>query len=408
MDAPWMQDKEWASGRIRSHAGAATAGLWIMAVLANGLSWTVMILFWRADERDFVKVAALFCALALFLLLAAAWQTWGWLRHGNSILELGAAPGVIGGKLEGVIHTRLSALPGKPIQVTLTCNRQFRSKAVRGSGEADRINTAVLWQADRNVPAARLTQGPDGLSCPFCIQIPYGLPGSEKPRGGDGILWRLGASCDVPGIDFVTEFLVPVFVTEDSNPAWTEEAVATMAEQDEPADSPAAPPPLVGETAFEVQPTRRGGTQYEFRMTLPAGVAVALPVTGALITAGSAALYMWLGEMGPFAVLPATLGVLLLLASAVGSTYRVRVVVDDGFVTIRKSALAIPRTWRIPFSEITGVRMRQEVVEGVKGKRMPWDIEIHRTGHPSVSLGVSIRERGEADRVAEQLRRLTR
>ena len=85
---------------------------------------------------------------------------------------------------------------------------------------------------------------------------------------------------------------------------------------------------------------------------------------------GSVLLCLWLGEMGLFAVVPARLGVLFLFAG-VAPILRSRVVIEDGSVTVRKSAPAIPGISRIPPSEIEGIKLRQEVVEGVSGKKRP-------------------------------------
>lgn len=79
---------------------------------------------------------------------------------------------------------------------------------------------------------------------------------------------------------------------------------------------------------------------------------------------------------------------------------------DEGdIVRVRKSVLRIPVTWRIPFSEIASVRVRHEIVEGLEGKNRDWDIEFDRRGKTPVRAGASFRERGEADRVANDMKR---
>ena len=62
MDAPWMQNKEWASGRITCKAGTAALLTWILAGVSNALIWTITILIWHY-ERDAVKAMALFCVI---------------------------------------------------------------------------------------------------------------------------------------------------------------------------------------------------------------------------------------------------------------------------------------------------------------------------------------------------------
>ena len=140
MDAPWTNNKEWASGRISSHSGGAVILVWVFAGLSNALIWTASYLFYLQEgEGDVMKVMALFCVVGVGLLVWAAKRTWQWIRHGSSTLELSSVPGVIGGTLEGALHTRLREVPEKPIELTLTCNRQYVVKAPRNSKQGDRI-----------------------------------------------------------------------------------------------------------------------------------------------------------------------------------------------------------------------------------------------------------------------------
>ncbi len=292
MDSPWVLNKEWASGRITSKSGTRAIGAWIFAGLSNALIWTVTILIWHYD-RDSIKIAAFFCPIGIGLFVWAIRQSWRWFRHGSSVLELASILGVIGGTLEGVIHTRLRRFPTKPIEVTLTCNRQYLHKAPSRSKEGDHYDTAVLWQADRSVAANRLNHGPHGVSFPVRIQIPNGLPANDNSDEDEQIFWKVEASCDVPGIDFQSEFLVPVFVTEKSNPEWTEEKVDEMIEGEEKTElTPEASRAVIGETPVTIKPTKSGGMEYIFRINLPIKIDILLPVYGVLITGGSALFYL--------------------------------------------------------------------------------------------------------------------
>ena len=161
-------------------------------------------------------------------------------------------------------------------------------------------------------------------------------------------------------------------------------------------------------SSVTMQPTRDGGMEYVFRIVVPFKVAVCITLLAVLVSAGSVGLYLWLGEMGPFAVISGFIGLLLLLATVVIWTFKSRVLIEDGLVTVRKSVLGIPLSWRIPFSEISQVRVRHEEVDGVKEKDRNWDIEIDRKEGASVKLGASIRERTEAVCMAEEIQKLIR
>jgi hypothetical protein len=411
MDSPWMNNKEWASGRIPCKTGRAVVLLWVMAVLSNGLIWTTMLILWRnTNERNALKVVALFSLLGFLLLYLALRQTWRWLRVGRQVFELASIPGVMGGILEGVIQTGLKAIPGKPIRLSLTCSRQVLVKAVKSrkseNQEMDHFETTTLWQMDRTLPVTRSGFGPTGVSFPVCLQIPYGLPESDHSKTDDQILWKLAASCEAPA--FRSEFLVPVFATAKSNPGWTVEKVDAMAEQEEQSEATGPPAAVTLETVVTVSQTSLGGREYSFRPKLSPGLHILMPLSGLLIIGGSAGLYLWLGELGPFAFLPGILGILLLSATLIAWTYRSRVRLESGFVTLKKSILGIPLTWKIPFSKIKGVRVRHEIIEGVSGKDRGWDIDIHRSDEKPVKIGATLRDRNEAESLAQEIFRLTR
>ena len=409
-DAPWMQKRDWACGRIRSIGVAKVVLCWVIAALWNGFVWTWMMLIWGdPEERAVVKVLALFGLIGLGLFVWAVRRTWAWFRYGGSVLELASTPGVIGGTLEGRIQTGLQTFPTKPIQLVLTCIRQ--SEVTRGSGRRreSEISINTLWETDRSVAVGRLTRGPRGLSIPLRIMIPYGLRGSDNSDPNNQIRWQLVVSCPLPGIDFRAEFNVPVFATADSKREWTREKVDEMADQEREADSPPESSRAKSWVSpVEIRPTQGGGMEYVFRMHAPFKTAIGLTLVAVLVSAGSVGLYLWLGEMGPFAVLPGILGFLLLLAAVTLWTFRSRVLIEGGMVTIRKSVLGIPLIWKIPCSQVSQVRVRHEEVDGVKEKDRDWEIEIDRRGGKPVKLGASIQERAEAVRLAEEILRQIR
>lgn len=195
-------------------------------------------------------------------------------------------------------------------------------------------------------------------------------------------------------------------------PVWeehSEEGVDEIAQQEGPAEYLRRP--LHAESrvsSVTMRPTRDGGMEYVFRIGVPFKVAIGITLLAVLVSAGSVGLYLWLGEMGPFAVIPGIIGFLLLLVTIVIWTFKSRVLIKEGLVTVRKSVLGIPVTWKIPFSEISHVRVRHQELDGVKEKDRDWEIEIDRKAGESIKLGASIRERTEAARLAEEIQKLIR
>jgi hypothetical protein len=81
--------------------------------------------------------------------------------------------------------------------------------------------------------------------------------------------------------------------------------------------------------------------------------------------------------------------------------------VERETITIRKSLLGIPRTWKIPFSDVKKIRVQRELVEGVDEKDLDWEIAIDRySKDEEKTLGASFRTRTDAMRVAREIENL--
>jgi hypothetical protein len=397
-----MWRKDWVQGRIRGHSGNQALLLWIMAIPWNGFIWVLLWLLWgNPDKTSMIKVAVLFAVLGLILLASAIQSTLAWFRFGSSVLELAAIPGVIGGTIEGRIRTRISNPPRGPVQLTLSCLRRRASLGESRSGQTGRtrhdVRSDLLWRGGRRVPAEQLERTPRGLIIPVKLHIPSELEGADSSDPDDQIIWTLAAAADIPGVDFSADFNVPVFVTEDSDAELTREKVDELVEREETFAQPVDPgnswvPPVV------VQPTGRGGIKYTFRLSVTLRVALTVSVLALSVCGGSAALFVWLGEAGPFALVPGAFGALLLLATVVIWTFTSKVVIEGGAITVRKSVLGIPRTWRIPYSEVKAVRTKKQTDS--------WEIKIERHQGPEVDIGATIPGRADALRVVEEIERL--
>lgn len=405
--APWLERQDWRDGLVRGRSGNQAALLWVMAVLWNAFIWAVVWLVWDDPERTaMLKVSALFAVLGLVLLGSAFFKTLAWLRFGSSVLELATTPAVIGGALDGRIRTRLRRPPAGPVQLTLSCIRRRESRRDLGGGSTRSrsrhdVRTDLLWQSSRLVPPERLHRDGGGLVIPVAMLVPFGLAPTDASDPDDQVAWTLSASADIPGVDFSAEFAVPVFVTEGSDPELTMERVDALSEGERQTTFAHAvdqgtswAPPVV------TQPTGGGGVRYTFRLAVTLKVALMVTGLGLAVCAGSAALFLWLGKAGPFALLPGAFGALLLVAAVVIWTFVSRVLVEGGSITVRKSVLGIPRTWVVPGGDVTKVLVRREDED--------WGIRIQRRSGPVINLGATLPHRDDARRIAEEIERLLR
>lgn len=416
-DAPWLNKKEWAEGRIRSQTGNVAGLLWVIALLWNGFMWPVVVLLWGDPEKSaMLKVLAIFCVVGVLLLFWAIRDTLAWFRFGTSIFELASNPGVIGGALEGRVQTRLKSRPKAPVQVTLSCNRRVTERVRRtkyddnrnrsGTREETVVRTELLWQGGCKLQPEALVQGPRGLTIPVRIEIPSGSAGTDATDPNDEILWHLGVTVDLPGADFGAAFSVPVFETEDSRSNLTQEMIDEAAEEQGLLSQPSDPgtswvPPV------SVRWTAQGGVEYTFRPATSLKVAVGVSLLTVAVCAGSAWLWVWLEEAGPFALIPAAFGVLLLIATAVVWTFKSRVLVEGKSMKVRKSFLGIPRTWEVPFSDVKAVQVQRSIVEGLDEEDLDWEIVIDRYSEEEArDIGATFTIRAEAVKIAEEMESL--
>jgi len=398
---PWMARDDWAQRTIRGEGGGRAALAWGMATAWNVFIWTLLALIRDDPDREaMVKVAILFAFLGLVLLVAAVRTTLAWRRFGSSVLELETLPGVIGGALKGRIRTHLADPPAGPIQLTLTCLRRRIAKRRVSAGSSGTssptVRTDQLWQGGLLIEPEELQQGTAGLFIPVEVLIPYGLPGTSNADPDDRIIWKLGATANIPGVDFGAEFTVPVFLTPDSDPGLTEEKIDQSLDRASAFLQPAARktcwvPPVV------VQPGERGGVRYTFRLAVTLKAALGVTALALGVSAASAALFVWLGKAGPFALVPGAVGALLLLATVVIWTFVSRVVVEQGVIDVRKSVLGIPKRWRVPATDIESVRVTREGED--------WHLKVERRSGPEIDIGATIPGRDDASRVARDIER---
>ena len=135
-------------------------------------------------------------------------------KFGNSIFEMDATPGVLGGVLNGRIQTNLRTRPDEGVRLMLSCIRRVTS----GSGKNRSTREKVLWQDTFLVPGGETASGPRGVSVPVSLTIPYESGPESDPEASSPVEWRLEAAAELSGVDFAARFEIPVFRTDDSDP----------------------------------------------------------------------------------------------------------------------------------------------------------------------------------------------
>lgn len=209
---PWRQRDDWAQGVIRSSSRAEAWVLTAMAVFWNVISWSFVV----AAGRDFFRSGVVALFLLLFPAIGVALAVWAVrqqiaaARYGRAVFQMAAVPGVLGGRLAGVIRLPGSDRPEGGFVVTVQCQRTVR----QGKGST----TVTDWQAERALDPGKLPLVDEGQALPVLFALPYDRPASGEWTGGGPARWRLQVKGAQPGVDVDVSFEIPVFRTADSRP----------------------------------------------------------------------------------------------------------------------------------------------------------------------------------------------
>ncbi|HEY8240945.1 MAG TPA: hypothetical protein VIH35_05835 [Kiritimatiellia bacterium] len=135
---------------------------------------------------------------------------------------MAAVPGVIGGRVAGVVSVPRDVQPAGGFIVTLDCLETVTT----GSGKDRSTTDRTVWQDSHAMKAEAMRTDPMFQALPVLFAPPYDLPSANPEAGNGKITWRLEVKADIPGVDYLAHFDLPVFKTADSSPEFKLDAAA--------------------------------------------------------------------------------------------------------------------------------------------------------------------------------------
>lgn len=216
-DQPWLRKKKWADGRIKCMSNVTIWVIGVFALVWNAVSWGVVLSAWDQVFDPAAKkglAALIFPAVGLLLIVAWIYQIARHLKFGSSFFQMASVPGVIGGRLEGVVYVSKHIEPRDGFKVTFTCSKRVTS----GSGENSSTHTHVMHQEEMVIARELLETDYSQSVIPVLFAVPFSpslQSGSPEPK--TTISWILTVTADLPGTDYNARFEVPVFLTEESS-----------------------------------------------------------------------------------------------------------------------------------------------------------------------------------------------
>jgi len=218
---PWRWKNDWAAGRITATGKTQFLLPAIMAVFWNLISAPLLFLLPKEvieNDNHLALIGLIFPLVGIGLAIWAIRSYIRWKKFGDSVFEMSTFPGVIGGPLAGRVLTSVNLKPSDGFHLTLNCIH----RVTRGSGDDRRTSESILWQQVQHLERESAEFDPTRSEIPVDFQIPFDASPTEERSDDDQILWRLQVEAEVPGVDYGSQFEVPVFKTaaslEDSAP----------------------------------------------------------------------------------------------------------------------------------------------------------------------------------------------
>jgi hypothetical protein len=342
-DPPWKLREDWARGRIVSSGKPIAIGAWIFAGVWNALSLPVLILLvneWMKSGDQRLLVGMLFPAIGLGLLLWAIRVTSRWLKFGDSVFEMSAVPGAVGGALQGTVRINQPVRTANGFRLKLSCV----NRVTTGAGKSRSTVERVLWTEDQRVEAGL----GDRVSVAFYIPPDCRETASDDP---DNVVnWRLKVTANDGDVDYVAKFEVPVFKVAQT-PQQVAAARSILSHEREAVENfqPAA------NSRIHVRPATGGGEEFHFPAMRNAGAGLGLMVFFAI---WSAIFWMVVHFKAPiiFPIVWGFVDLLIFVAVLHFLTGTTRVVADATGLMITKRMLCFGRTWIVSAGAVADIK----------------------------------------------------
>jgi hypothetical protein len=198
---------------MEEHAGASTsipssdrrnvALAWFWAVVVNAFAFPAAFALPRAGREDPIFYGiVIFPACGAWLIIRAVRVTLQYLKFGHATFNMLGESGV-GGTLAGFIVTSTKVMGAKQFRLVLRCFQRVTT----GSGKNRHTEERVLWEDWREVK--ELTPDTRETGIPVCFEIPSHCAATNP---AEAVFWKLEATAQLRGIDFLTVFDVPMAV----------------------------------------------------------------------------------------------------------------------------------------------------------------------------------------------------
>jgi hypothetical protein len=391
---PWLRKKDWADNKIRSTTGRSALILSVVAFYWNLFSAPAWYVFCNDLFAKGICSSAGVLTFPMFgsvLIVVAAVPILRRCKYGRSGFQMAAVPGVIGGRLAGVILVPRKVRPKDGFWVTLECVDKF----TQSDGDYNVASHDIVWQ-DQQIVSRDLRQtDPGQTAIPVLFHIPYGCRPTDETSTSNKTIWRLRCSAKTSGLGYIAAFDVPVFKTPESDPNFASD-LGAMAEY-------AAPRPTEGKflTAGIVETTLPSGDGRRFVFPLGRNASGSLLLLVVWLVWSWFVVLLWCSGMPIFSlVLFGLFGVIILLAGLNLWFYRSTVDVSPAGLTVTGGICGLGRARRVDAAEVARIEAKWN---GSIGWVTDYNIVAVRNHGKPITLGKHVAGRWPAEAICRQI-----
>ena len=410
--SPWLWRPDWASSRVDSKNKSSAVGWWIAAFFVHMWSVPICLLVVPQFERTHDPKLVLPMGvelIGLIVLAGAIRATMRLNRFGKTYFELGALPFSPGGHVSGSIHAQLTTDVPHGIDLALSCVR----RVVTGSGNNRSTQQIPLWEDSKNISAGYLSRGPLDTIIPVDFALPQDAFQTDTENLSDRVLWILKASADVPGVDYLDEFELPVFCTSQ------------VTRQASTASSPASLSfTTAGDFATNYGFARASGTTSEVEeppqhrvvisetgdgqeFYFPAGRNVGRAILISSLALGCLALSYFLTRtphVPIFAfVVVALMDFVFTMAAVHVALSTSRIVVTNGSISWQRAIFGLGQTHKVGISEVDSVLATTSIQQAGSSGKPLYSLQLKTKAGKSFTLVDEIENRQEARWIVTQI-----
>ncbi len=394
---PWLWKKAWAGGAIESSDKNAVVFTCVFAVVWNLAAFpmaTVMLHDKLNRPPDQEWLVLLFPAAGIALVVLAIYMVKRWRKFGKSTFKMLPVPGFIGGQVAGAIQTSVKIKPQGGFHLKLLCIR----RETQGSGKNQHTWDDILWEDEKILTRDLLSDDPGHSGIPVFFKVPPDAEPTDETNPRNKIIWQLTVQAKVQGISYSANFEIPVFNVPENAAALVPQEDPTLPFQ------PAAGPYCVpAGSRIQMNELANGGREFCFPMlqnlapTVFCGFSFAffLGITWLLATSGKAPNFL-----APiFGLLD--FGLLMLLLNFIFKSSRL--VADASGLLVVKHRLFIWSHRKIAAADIAAINA---IIGMTVGQVVYYDLHVLTRTDKDYTVVSSIQDKIEADRLADELRRL--